>query len=208
VYVIELYTLTKLLDYRDICKGLIMALSPTEVIKAITTLQKAKAFIENKGLYAILEQVADVHFTAAQKELARFDNSVDKKACINRAATTLQTAQVAYEKQLCAGNTIQEGLFLHRNIELTYKYNLTKALLVICYIYLEEWEIANDILDAELDTGRTVRRVGSAMALMLVSLLNLNTWRAVSKVRNGAFIGLNNVDFEEFKMNVKTLLPN
>ena len=93
----------------------------------------------------MLSTVGDVHLDAARCELESFEGARDKRACINRAATALQVAVVAYQKQLPQSVT-RASMNLERSIKAKYMFDVASMTLIACHIYLEEWSIVKRIV--------------------------------------------------------------
>jgi hypothetical protein len=168
------------------------------------SVHKLKKFIQNGSMETALKAIGDVNLKAAKDELRSIEKSRNARETVNRAATQLRTAYVAfYERQrrdkISSGNA--SAIFSAQQ-----KMYVTAMALVSCYVYLEEWEYALDILsDPEKEDDYIPSHV--TFVNFITTMANPKTY--VDLVSKNDVEDLKKMEekFYEFGKNIRTLIP-
>lgn len=184
------------------------------LISALGSYQTVLEFIDNGRLLQMLSTIGDVHLEAANRELKNLKSSSDKRACVNRAATCLQVAIVAYEK-LVSKSMTRAALDIDRSIRAGVQREIAMIALVTCYLYLQEWRLAEKVLDEEearlnesgkSDTAETLDIFGG----ILVSFFNPKTYASLFKTiatgKGASDASVSYEDMERFKDAARSMI--
>jgi hypothetical protein len=186
------------------------------LIGALGSYQTIIEFIDKGSLLQILSTIGDVHLEAANRELRNLKSSADKRAGVNRAATCLQVAMVAYEKQRSKSLT-KAALDFDRDLRAANRREMSMIALVACYLYLQEWRLAERVLDeeearinkpAKSDGLETLDMFGG----MLVGFLSPKTYTSLFKtIATGKGVSDDSIsygDMESFKDAARSMIKN
>ena len=118
---------------------------------AIKTYKSVKSFIEDGAISTILQEIGDVSFETASRELSQFHLANDKKASLNRAIVSLESALTAYRKNL-PNSSFDEVKSENQADAKRRKFRVAYATVILCYLYIEEWELAQKkVNDYDMD---------------------------------------------------------
>lgn len=179
-----------------------------DLLDAYGYYQTLIGFVNNNGLAEVLSTIGDTHLSAAKQELVNLTRTKDVRSCLNRAATNLLTALIAYEKQLPSSATM---FALNPTVHVrTYDHwRITLVLLVTCYIYLGELNLAGKYINRELPLTQKSRSVTGTIDIgTSIAIWTLSPVSWLAQARREKYVHISEYDFLVFRSRAMQLVKS